>query len=124
LLLLTDDGDLAHRLLSPKFHVDKTYYARVEGKLTAEDVTAFAQGITLADGFECRPAKLTILSDQEALVTVQEGKFHQVKRMLASRGKPVIYLRRDSMGPLSMDETPIGAYRFLTEAEETALRGL
>jgi 16S rRNA pseudouridine516 synthase len=122
LLLLTDDGELAHRLLGPKFHVDKTYYARVEGALTEADVAAFAGGITLGDGFACRPAKLEILSPSEALVTVQEGKFHQVKRMLASRGNPVTYLRRETMGSLTLGELPVGAYRFLTVEEETALR--
>ena len=124
LLLLTDDGDLTHRLLSPKYHVDKVYFARVEGALTTADVEAFAAGITLGDGLVCRPAGLEILTADTCLVTLQEGKFHQVKRMLASRGKPVIYLKRLSMGPLRLDEslTP-GRYRHLTQEELRALLG-
>lgn len=123
LLLLTDDGELAHRLLAPKFHVDKTYYARVEGTLTTADCAAFADGITLRDGLVCKSAKLEILTPNEALVTVQEGKFHQVKRMLASRGKPVVYLKRLSMGPLKLEESlAVGAYRFLTGEEITELQ--
>lgn len=118
LLLLTNDGDLAHRLLSPRHHVDKVYYARVEGALEESDVAAFAAGITLGDGLECLPAGLEILSPCEALVTLQEGKFHQVKRMLAARGKPVVYLKRLKMGPLTLDEAlDPGAFRPLTEEE-------
>ncbi|MBQ2061487.1 MAG: rRNA pseudouridine synthase [Oscillospiraceae bacterium] len=123
LLLLTDDGELTHRLLSPRYHVDKVYYARVEGELTAEDVKAFAAGITLADGLRCLPAGLEILTPDTCLVTVQEGKFHQVKRMLASRGKPVAYLKRLSMGPLRLDEgLEKGQFRRLTESELRSLR--
>lgn len=118
LLLLTNDGDLAHRLLSPRHHVDKVYYARVEGALEESDVAAFAAGITLGDGLECLPAGLEILSPCEALVTLQEGKFHQVKRMLAARGKAVVYLKRLKMGPLTLDEALApGAFRPLTEEE-------
>ncbi|MBE6940078.1 MAG: 16S rRNA pseudouridine(516) synthase [Ruminococcaceae bacterium] len=118
LLLLTNDGDLAHRLLSPRHHVDKVYYARVEGALEESDVAAFAAGITLGDGLECLPAGLEILSPCEALVTLQEGKFHQVKRMLAARGKPVVYLKRLKMGPLTLDDALVpGAFRPLTEEE-------
>ena len=118
LLLLTNHGELTHRLLSPRYHVDKVYYARVEGVLTAADTAAFAGGMVLADGLECLPAGLELLSPQEALVTLREGKFHQVKRMLAACGKPVTYLKRLSMGPLRLDEalTP-GAFRPLTEGE-------
>ena len=123
LLLLTNDGDLAHRLLSPRRHVDKVYYARVEGPLEPGDVSAFAAGITLGDGSECLPAGLEILSPTEALVTLQEGKFHQVKRMLAARGKPVVYLKRLKMGPLSLDESLApGAFRPLTETERRELQ--
>lgn len=104
LLLLTNHGELTHRLLSPRYHVDKVYYARVEGVLTAADTAAFAGGMVLADGLECLPAGLELLSPQEALVTLREGKFHQVKRMLAACGKPVTYLKRLSMGPLRLDE--------------------
>ena len=123
LLLLTDDGDLTHRLLSPKYHVDKVYFARVDGALTEEDVATFAAGITLADGLVCRSAGLEILTADTCLVTLQEGKFHQVKRMLASCGKPVTYLKRLSMGPLRLDEELApGQFRPLTEAELDMLR--
>ena len=122
LLLLTNDGDLAHRLLSPKHHVDKVYYARVEGTLRREYCEAFAKGLTLGDGLECMPAKLEILTPQEALVTVQEGKFHQVKRMLAACDAPVIYLKRLSMGPLALDESlEKGFWRELSAEEERVL---
>ena len=123
LLLLTNDGELTHRLLSPRYHVDKVYYARVDGRLEEADCAAFAAGITLGDGLECMPAGLEILSDSEALVTLQEGKFHQVKRMLAFCGKPVVYLKRLSMGPLRLDESlQPGEFRHLTGEEEKLLR--
>ncbi|MBE6990326.1 MAG: rRNA pseudouridine synthase [Ruminococcaceae bacterium] len=123
LLLLTDDGDLAHRLLSPRRHVDKLYYARVAEDLEPSDEETFAAGMTLADGLVCRPAKLEILSPQECLVTLQEGKFHQVKRMLAHCGRPVIYLKRLAMGPLQLDESLApGTYRKLTEMELALLK--
>lgn len=122
LLLLTNDGQLAHRLLSPKSHVDKVYYARVDGALEPGDIAVFAAGMTLGDGFECLPAGLEILSPTEALVTLREGKFHQVKRMLAARGKPVLYLKRLSMGRLRLDPALApGAWRMLTEEERSAL---
>lgn len=122
LLLLTNDGQLAHRLLSPKSHVDKVYYARVDGALEPGDIAAFAAGMTLGDGLECLPAGLEILSPTEALVTLREGKFHQVKRMLAARGKPVLYLKRLSMGRLHLDPALApGAWRMLTEEERSAL---
>ena len=126
LLLLTNEGGLAHDLLSPRHHVDKVYYARVAGRLTEEDRRAFEQGITLEDGLVCMPAGLEILSageESEAHVTLREGKFHQVKRMLASRGKPVTYLERIRMGNLTLDgDLPRGAYRFLTPEEVERLR--
>ena len=125
LLLLTDDGALAHDLLSPKKHVNKVYYARVDGCLQEDDCTAFAVGLSLGDGLVCLPAELKILSSQEqseCLVTLQEGKFHQVKRMLAARGKPVLYLKRISMGPLVLDDSLLpGEFRFLTPEEERLL---
>ena len=125
LLLLTDDGNLAHELLSPKKHVDKVYYAQVDGALTPEDRAAFEAGITLGDGVSCRSAGLEILSSgarSEALVTLREGKFHQVKRMFAIRGKQVTYLKRLSMGPLTLDESLApGEYRELTDEEEKKL---
>ena len=122
LLLLTNDGQLAHRLLSPKSNVDKVYYARVDGALEPGDIAVFAAGMTLGDGLECLPAGLEILSPTEALVTLREGKFHQVKRMLAARGKPVLYLKRLSMGRLRLDPALApGAWRMLTEEERSAL---
>ena len=104
LLLLTDDGDFAHRVISPKFAVEKLYDASVEGTPDASDVSAFAEGIVLGDGTKCRPAELEILGEGRCLVTVTEGKYHQVKRMLAARGKPVTALRRLSVGALRLPE--------------------
>ena len=125
LLLLTDDGKTAHDLLSPRHHVDKVYYARTAGRLTPEDAAAFEAGMTLGDGLQCLPAGLEILSageESEALVTLREGKFHQVKRMLAARGKPVTYLRRVRMGNLTLDPAlKPGEYRFLTPEERKIL---
>lgn len=128
LLLLTNEGGLAHALLSPKRHVDKMYYTRTAGRLSEEDCRAFADGLSLGDGLRCLPAKLEILTageESEALVTLREGKYHQVKRMLAARGKPVLYLERIRMGTLSLDRSLArGAFRFLTEEELAALRAL
>ncbi len=122
LLLLTNDGGLAHDLLSPKRHVDKTYFVRVAGTIVPADQAAFAGGLVLGDGLRCLPAALAPGETADtAVVTLHEGKFHQIKRMFAARGKPVLYLRRISMGPLSIDETLAeGEYRYLSE-EETAL---
>ena len=126
LLLLTNEGRLAHDLLSPRHHVDKVYYARVAGKLTEEDCRAFEAGMTLDDGLVCQSAGWKILlagEESEAHVTLREGKFHQVKRMLAYRGKPVLYLERIQMGNLTLDPSlSRGEFRFLTEEEEKALR--
>ena len=125
LLLLTNDGALAHDLLSPRHHVDKVYYARTAGCLTEEDCRAFAAGMELEDGLRCLPAGLEILAageESEALVMLREGKFHQVKRMLAQRGKPVTYLKRLQMGNLTLDpELSPGEFRFLTEEELQSL---
>jgi 16S rRNA pseudouridine516 synthase len=126
LLLLTDDGQTAHRLLSPRYHVDKVYYTKTAGCLTQEDCAAFREGMVLGDGLHCKPAELEILSAgeiSEAYVTLREGKFHQVKRMLAARGKPVQYLRRVQMGNLTLDaELPSGAFRFLRNDELKSLQ--
>lgn len=123
LLILTNDGTLAHNLLSPKKHIDKTYYAKIDGDVTAEDVEAFAAGIELDDGYTCKPARLEIITPNEIKVTIQEGKFHQVKRMFAARGKTVSYLKRISMGNLQLDESlALGEYRPLTEAELAILQ--
>lgn len=126
LLLLTNEGGLAHDLLSPKRHVDKVYYTRVAGCLTQTDCKAFEAGMTVGD-LACLPAGLEILSaaaESEVYVTLHEGKFHQVKRMLAGLGKPVLYLERIRMGPLELDSgLSRGAFRFLTENELERLRG-
>ena len=123
LLLLTDDGPLAHRLLSPKYHVDKVYYVEVDGVLDESDVSALAGGVTLKDGTVCLPAELEVLEGgASAYLTLQEGKYHQVKRMLASRGKPVTYLKRVAFGPLVLDpELPKGGWRALKSSEIEAL---
>lgn len=121
ILLLTTDGELAHRLISPGRHVDKVYEATVEGALEAEDVATFAAGIPLKD-FTALPAKLELLDESIGRVTVQEGKYHQVKRMFGARGKPVKTLHRTSFGPLKLDEELLpGTFRELTGEEITAL---
>ncbi len=125
LLLLTNDGALAHRLLSPKKHVNKTYYALVQGRVTDEDKAAFLQGVDIGDEKDTLPAQLEILEAAEEsriLLTIQEGRFHQVKRMFEARGKKVVYLKRISMGPLALEEgLKPGDYRELTEEEQEAL---
>ena len=103
LLLLTNDGDFAHRVISPKSAIEKLYYAEVDGVPDGADVKAFEEGIVLADGTKCLPAKLVPLSENRCHVIVMEGKYHQVKRMLASRGKPVTKLRRLAVGGLELD---------------------
>ena len=128
LLLITNDGALSHRLLSPKHHVDKVYYARVSGILSDSDVELFRDGLVLTDGLECLPADLKVLSVSEeeyiseAEITVREGKFHQVKRIFGSVGAEVIYLKRLSMGPLTLDPgLAPGEYRRLTPEELVSL---
>ena len=122
LLLLTNDGELNHRLTGPKYQIDKVYYAEVDGILEPSDVARFAKGIALSD-FTCLPAKLEILTERTCLVTVQEGKFHQVKRMLGACGKPVIYLKRLEMGGLKLGKAlSVGEYRALTPQELVSLR--
>ena len=123
LLLFTNDGDLLHRLISPKKEVPKIYYARHEGTATGEDVAAFASGLTLGDGTVCLPAKLEPMGAGESLVTVCEGKYHQVRRMMASRGMPVIYLERRQEGALTLGDLPRGQLRELTEQEIRMLEG-
>lgn len=125
LLLITNDGQLAHRLLSPKHHVDKTYYALIDGIVDQSDIEAFDDGIEL-DEFKTKPAVLKILAvkdgQSEIEVTIQEGKFHQVKRMFIARGKKVQYLQRIAMGPLVLDsKLPLKAYRPLTDDEMNSL---
>lgn len=123
-ILLTDDGPMGHELLSPKKHVDKVYYARVDGHIEETDVAALAQGLVLEDGLHCLPADLEPIGDaSECRITLREGKYHQVKRMLAARGKPVSFLKRLSMGPLTLDEGLLpGEWRFLTREELLALK--
>lgn len=121
LLLFTNDGDLLHRLISPKKDVPKIYYARHEGEAAEEDVEAFAEGVTLGDGTKCLPAVLQPLGPGESLVTVCEGKYHQVRRMLAGRGLPVTYLERRQEGALVLGDLPRGQIRELTEGEIFAL---
>lgn len=127
LLLLTNDGELNHRVLSPKWHVDKVYYAEIDKAVGEQDIKAFEKGIVLDDGYKCLPAKLEILQSDEhgsrIYVTIQEGKFHQVKRMFNSRDKNVIYLRRIKFGPLQLDEELMeGEYRELSQEEIQVLK--
>lgn len=126
LLLVTNDGALAHELLSPAKHVDKTYFARVKGVLKKEHIQAFGDGLPIGDEKNALPAVLKILSSaeiSEAEVTVQEGRYHQVKRMFAAVGCEVVYLKRISMGGLALDpDLPKGAYRMLDDAEMERLR--
>ena len=124
LLLFTNDGDLLHRLISPKKEVPKVYYARHEGTASEEDVRAFAEGLTLRDGMVCLPAKLEPIGAGESLITVCEGKYHQVRRMMASRGMHVEYLERRQEGNLTLGDLPRGQTRELTPAEIEALSGL
>ena len=118
LLLLTDDGDFAHRLIAPKSHVSKLYEAELAAALSASDVAAFEAGLTLRDGTQCLPARLELLGDRLVRVEVYEGRYHQVRRMLASRGAPVLTLRRLRIGGLWLDATLMeGACRMLRERE-------
>lgn len=127
LLLITNDGELAHRLLSPKYHVDKKYFARIRGRVTDEDVAAFARGIHLMD-FTCMPADLVIERSgeiSEVTVIIREGKFHQIKRMFEAVDKEVMYLKRLEMGSLILDEELApGEFRRLTEEELRSLSAL
>jgi len=127
LLLLTNDGELNHRLIAPKWHVDKVYYAKIDKKVDEKDIVAFKNGITLDDGYKCLEAKLEILSSDdegaEIKLTIQEGKFHQVKRMFEAVGKSVMYLKREEFGGLLLDpDLEEGEYRELTNEELSLLR--
>ena len=125
LLLITNDGELAHRLLSPKKHVDKVYYVRVQGELAEEDIRRLAEGIDIGEEKLTLPARLVIRKSgqfSEAEITIQEGKFHQVKRMFHALGKEVVYLKRLSMGTLVLDgNLKPGEYRKLTKEERDGL---
>ncbi|KGL39680.1 rRNA pseudouridine synthase [Listeria sp. SHR_NRA_18] len=126
LLLISNNGVLAHNLLSPKKHVDKTYFAKIEGVVTEADIAIFMDGVTISDNYTCKPAELVILQVENGFsdveVTIQEGKFHQVKRMFEAVDKQVVYLKRLRMGALHLDETlALGEYRPLTLDELAAL---
>ena len=126
LLIITNDGELTHNLLAPKKHVPKTYFAIVEGQVGMDAIEAFKLGITLDDGYKCKPAELTIHNYEggqtEVSLTIHEGKFHQVKRMFEAAGSFVIYLKRIEMNTLKLDEAiALGAYRELTKDEFAAL---
>lgn len=129
LLILTNDGELNHRLISPKWHVDKVYYAKIDKTVEEEDIKAFKEGITIDDGYKCMPAKLKILNPKEKgdeiNVTIQEGKFHQVKRMFIAREKEVTYLKRIKFGEIDLDKNlEEGTYRELTEEEVKILKSV
>ena len=118
ILILTNDGDYAHKVISPKSHVDKRYMAQTDGVVDDTDTKAFAEGIVLRDGTVCMPAKLEATGTDVCYVTLMEGKYHQVKRMLASRGKPVLKLHRCSIGQLLLDESlKPGEFRKMTAEE-------
>ncbi len=128
LLLITNDGLLAHRLLSPRCHVDKTYYARIRGAVTQEDVLAFAEGVDIGEDGQVErtmPGILEVLTsnaESEIRLTIQEGKYHQVKRMFLAVGKEVTYLRRERMGTLVLDmDLKPGEYRLLTDEEKKGI---
>ena len=116
LLLLTNDGDLCHRLTSPRHQVEKEYFAETDGEVDEQDVAAFAEGIELRDGTKCLPAFLRKVPGG-CMVVVREGKYHQVRRMLASRGKPVTYLRRQREGGICLGDLKKGEFRLLTLEE-------
>ncbi|WP_194191850.1 pseudouridine synthase [Clostridium chrysemydis] len=127
LLFLTNDGELNHRLISPKWGVDKVYFAKIDKKVTESDIEKFKNGITLDDGYLCKEAKLEVLnsSDEgsEIHITIHEGKFHQVKRMFEAVGKSVTYLQRIEFGGLKLDtELEEGEYRELTDEEIAHLK--
>lgn len=126
LLLITNNGELAHRLLSPKNHVDKVYFARLDAPVGETERRLFAEGLRVDETFTAMPAGLEILDPgNEVKVTIREGKFHQIKRMFEAVGREVLYLKRLSMGPLALDGSlPPGAYRRLTEEEESAIMSL
>lgn len=117
LLLFTNDGDLLHRLISPKKGVEKMYYARHEGQAAEADVAAFAAGLELRDGTVCLPASLEPLGPGESRITLREGKYHQVRRMMASRNMTVVYLERQREGFLTLGDLPRGQARELTQPE-------
>ncbi|OAA91486.1 pseudouridine synthase [Clostridium ljungdahlii] len=127
LLLITNDGELNHRMISPKNHVDKVYYAEIDKYLDERDVNRFKKGIQLKDGYKCLPGKLHIIESNEdgakVEVTIQEGKFHQVKRMFNALGKNVVYLKRIKFGPIELDkDLNLGQYRELSKNEIESIK--
>lgn len=124
LMLITDDGELSHRLLSPKRHVDKKYYFHSKFSLSEDDVIRLEAGVTLDDGYETKPAKIELSGDgNEGYITLTEGKYHQIKRMLDAVGNKITYLERVTFGPLVLDsDLDRGEWRTLTDEEITALR--
>jgi len=124
LLLFTNDGDLLHRLITPKNEVPKVYYAEHKGQAVEADIAAFAEGMTLRDGTECLPARLEPMGPGKSLITVCEGKYHQVRRMMAARGMHVNYLERRMEGSLALGDLPRGQVRELTEAEIASLESI
>lgn len=123
LLLITNDGKLAHELLSPKKHVDKVYYIEYEGELVSDVKERFKEGIILEDNYKCLPASIELLNDNKAYVTISEGKFHQVKRMINMCNGEVTYLKRIKFGPLELDNSlKEGEYRFLSNLELDSLK--
>ncbi|MGV8980522.1 pseudouridine synthase [Clostridium sp.] len=127
LLLITNDGELNHKLIAPKNHVDKVYYAEINKFIDASDIATFKKGVVIDDGYKCMPSILKVLNanenGSEVMITIQEGKFHQVKRMFESVDKKVVFLRRTSFGPLKLDENLAeGQYRELSEEELNSLK--
>ena len=124
LMLLTNDGELSHRLLSPRRHVEKKYRFRVKFPLTEEECVRFRDGLVLEDGYETKPADILLFEDKKSgVITLVEGKYHQIKRMMESLHNQITYLERISFGPLTLPDTlERGAWRELSEEEESALR--
>lgn len=126
LLIITNDGQLTHKLTSPKHHVWKTYYAKIQGNLSEADVQSFQNGVTIDDGYKCLPGRLKIVESgniSSAIIEIREGKYRQIRRMFVALGKEVIYLKRTRMGDLELDENlPLGEYRYLSDSEVEQLK--
>lgn len=125
LLIITNDGDMAHRLLSPKHHVDKTYYVELDGKVLQDGAERLMAGVDIGDDKPTLPCQINMLSDRSCFITIHEGRYHEIKRMFKTEGRTVTYLKRISMGPLSLDtELAPGEYRQLTDKETELLKGV
>ncbi len=123
LLIISNDGDMAHRLLSPKHHVDKTYYVELDGRLAAESAERIMAGVDIGDDKPTLPCRIDILSDNSCLITIHEGRYHEIKRMVKTEGRTVTFLKRISMGPITLDtELEPGEYRKLTDKEIDLLK--